>query len=235
MKTFLTEKHNIPEGATHYADETVLGYFAWVKFVDGERWRIMPDSMSLNTWHREDTCNIKPIPQTNIETPEEKEALDTMKGISREHLMKMINQQSEIIKELSEKLNTSESPNGSNEIIKPLWAKWSIGDSVTKTKGSSWTGKVVGYYQTDLTSKGYAVESETEKGSVQIYPEAALRDAATPKTKKEKRWIATFPWTGNAFYVTPEHFDTKEMLSDYVYMHYGEQALMVFHQIEVEV
>lgn len=128
-----------------------------------------------------------------------------MTGISREHLMKVIEKQTETITKLieriddaelesrsSEGLNTSELPNGSNEIIKPLWAKWSTGDSVTKTKGSSWTGKVVGYYSTSLTSKGYAVESETEKGSVQIYPEAALCSVETEAGRVERdrlEWI----------------------------------------------
>jgi len=49
-----------------------------------------------------------------------------------------------------------------------------LGDRVTKSKGSKWTGKVVGFYSTNLTPEGYAVESETEVGSVQIYPVAAL-------------------------------------------------------------
>ncbi len=53
--------------------------------------------------------------------------------------------------------------------------KFQLGDRVTKTKGSNWTGRVVGFYSTSLTPIGYAVESETEKGSVQIYPEQALR------------------------------------------------------------
>lgn len=49
------------------------------------------------------------------------------------------------------------------------------GDRVTKVSGASWTGKVVGFYSTSLTPEGYAVESETEAGSVQIYPVKALR------------------------------------------------------------
>lgn len=49
-----------------------------------------------------------------------------------------------------------------------------LGDLVRKVKGSQWHGKVVGTYSTDLTPEGYAVESATEKGSVQIYPAAAL-------------------------------------------------------------
>jgi dihydrofolate reductase (trimethoprim resistance protein) len=56
-------------------------------------------------------------------------------------------------------------------------AKFKIGDRVTKTTGSSWTGRVVGTYSTALTPEGYAVESETETGSVQIYPASALAPA----------------------------------------------------------
>lgn len=52
--------------------------------------------------------------------------------------------------------------------------KYKIGDRVRKIKGSSWQGIIVGTYSTSLTPIGYAVESELEKGSVQIYPEAAL-------------------------------------------------------------
>ncbi len=43
-----------------------------------------------------------------------------------------------------------------------------------KIKGSQWQGQIVGFYSTDLTPSGYAVESEVHKGSVQIYPENAL-------------------------------------------------------------
>ena len=53
-------------------------------------------------------------------------------------------------------------------------AKFKVGDLVTKTKGSQWTGRVVGTYSATLTPEGYAVESSTERGSVQIYPAAAL-------------------------------------------------------------
>ena len=45
---------------------------------------------------------------------------------------------------------------------------------VRKVSGSQWHGKVVGTYSTELTPEGYAVESSTEKGSVQIYPAKAL-------------------------------------------------------------
>lgn len=54
--------------------------------------------------------------------------------------------------------------------------RWKLGDLVCKKKGSGWHGRVVGFYSTELTPTGYAVESEFERGSVQIYPEAALED-----------------------------------------------------------
>ena len=52
--------------------------------------------------------------------------------------------------------------------------KFSFGDRVRKIKGSSWQGRVVGFYSTALTPEGYCVESEREPGSVQIYPASAL-------------------------------------------------------------
>jgi len=57
---------------------------------------------------------------------------------------------------------------------------FSIGDHVRKTKGSSWQGKIVGFYSTDLTPVGYCVESEREPGSVQIYPQGALEAVPAP-------------------------------------------------------
>lgn len=53
--------------------------------------------------------------------------------------------------------------------------KYKLGDTLCKKSGSNWTGKVVGFYSTSLTQIGYAIESLTEKGSVQIYPESALK------------------------------------------------------------
>ena len=49
-----------------------------------------------------------------------------------------------------------------------------LGDTVKKIKGSQWQGRVVGWYSTELTPEGYAVESMWDRGSVQIYPAAAL-------------------------------------------------------------
>ena len=61
----------------------------------------------------------------------------------------------------------------------PGWI-FHFGQRVTKTKGSSWTGKIVGVYSTKLTPVGYAVESENEPGSVQIYPASALAAMEAP-------------------------------------------------------
>lgn len=52
--------------------------------------------------------------------------------------------------------------------------KFNLGDSVCKLKGSSWYGRVVETYSTQLTPEGYCVESFYHPGSVQIYPAAAL-------------------------------------------------------------
>ena len=52
--------------------------------------------------------------------------------------------------------------------------KFNLGDLVKKVSGSQWHGTIVGTYSTELTPEGYAVESSTEKGSVQIYPAKAL-------------------------------------------------------------
>ena len=53
-------------------------------------------------------------------------------------------------------------------------ACFQIGDFVRKVRGSCWCGRVVGWYSTALTPEGYAVESSSERGSVQIYPASAL-------------------------------------------------------------
>lgn len=52
--------------------------------------------------------------------------------------------------------------------------KFKLGDFVRKKSGSEWQGTIVGWYSTELTPEGYAVESEYHKGSVQIYPANAL-------------------------------------------------------------
>lgn len=66
--------------------------------------------------------------------------------------------------------------------------KFKLGDPVRKIKGSMWSGRVVGTYGTELTPEGYAVESFAEKGSVQIYPAAALEKLnLSPRRSKRNR------------------------------------------------
>jgi hypothetical protein len=98
--------------------------------------------------------------------------------------------------------------------------KFKRGDRVTKTKGSSWTGRVVGFYSTDLTPIGYCVESENEPGSVQIYPEAALAPAQ-PKMMSEAKKSARDRW--------PEPGDKMRFLNRNGYDSELEAARKVFN------
>lgn len=61
----------------------------------------------------------------------------------------------------------------------PKKSRFAYGTRVRKRSGSSWHGRVVGWYSSSLTELGWAVESEREIGSVQIYPDAALEPAET--------------------------------------------------------
>lgn len=65
MKTFLTEKHNIPEGATHYANETDTDCFIWYREDTNE---VMVNGYVINEWEGagkdENLTDLKPIPQT---------------------------------------------------------------------------------------------------------------------------------------------------------------------------
>lgn len=56
----------------------------------------------------------------------------------------------------------------------PFVPTFSFGDWVKKKSGAEWQGRIVGWYSTALTPEGYAVESASHKGSVQIYPVTAL-------------------------------------------------------------
>jgi hypothetical protein len=61
--------------------------------------------------------------------------------------------------------------------LDPTWpadASFKLGDFAQKKGRASWRGKIVGWYRTELTALGYAIESSFEPGSVQIYPESAL-------------------------------------------------------------
>lgn len=57
---------------------------------------------------------------------------------------------------------------------RPKPGAFRLGDLVKKVSGSAWEGRIVGTYSTALTPEGYAVESASHPGSVQIYPAKAL-------------------------------------------------------------
>ena len=65
----------------------------------------------------------------------------------------------------------------------PSDAKFQMGDYAAKKGLGSWRGKIVGWYRTDSTSLGYAIESYFEPGSVQIYPETAIEIWMPPRTE----------------------------------------------------
>lgn len=66
MKTFLTEKHNIPEGATHYLEECDEWNFLWLKNCPKSGWcKCTSSGRHVSTWIESDMIEkIKEIPQT---------------------------------------------------------------------------------------------------------------------------------------------------------------------------
>ena len=57
---------------------------------------------------------------------------------------------------------------------KPEGFSFDYGTKLRKKSGSEWSGQVVGFYSTEQTPEGYAIESDKHKNTVQIYPVAAL-------------------------------------------------------------
>lgn len=119
-KTFEDMKHNIPEGATHYRNECESFLFTWFKETDSgikfyeetsQNWRLIGRHVN----------NIKSkmvIIPIQIETPEEKEALDMIDTTS---------------KQVESLVNNSESPNSSKydraaggpiKLSPPEWDGW---------------------------------------------------------------------------------------------------------------
>jgi len=85
--------------------------------------------------------------------------------------------------------------------------KFRMGDLVKKSTGSEWEGRVVGWYSTEQTKEGYAVESEVHKGSVQIYPAKALElvpmAAKEPEPEHVCSGCGAKGWTGNCLECIP--------------------------------
>ena len=68
MKTFETEKHNIPKGATHYWNESCKGFFAW--WNENTKEMLCPDG--LGSWCRVSDVSVDimheiPKPRTKTE------------------------------------------------------------------------------------------------------------------------------------------------------------------------
>lgn len=77
-----------------------------------------------------------------------------------------------------------------------MTSKFKVGDLVRKVKGSRWGGRVVGTYSTTLTPEGYCVESDSEHGSVQIYPASALEMVSENSTPESRGWVRSgIYWT----------------------------------------
>ena len=64
MKTFETEKGNIPEGATHYMNQTSYAYFAWGKFVGENLYLMLASESEWTSVSAGMFDDLKPIPQT---------------------------------------------------------------------------------------------------------------------------------------------------------------------------
>ena len=77
MNTFETMKHNIPEGATHYRDESDDFRFSWVMFDDGGALIVYTTALGWCRFnHSKFEDKVKPIPKIPTETKEDKEALE---------------------------------------------------------------------------------------------------------------------------------------------------------------
>jgi dihydrofolate reductase (trimethoprim resistance protein) len=63
---------------------------------------------------------------------------------------------------------------------KPSNFEYEYGRLLRKKSGSQWLGRVVGFYSTEQTPEGYALESVYHKNTVQIYPKQALIPADLP-------------------------------------------------------
>lgn len=68
----------------------------------------------------------------------------------------------------------------SPEPVVPEGWQFAFNQPVRKRSGSWWEGRVVGWYSTAQTQRGYCVEIYKPNGSFHIYPESAL-EAAAPK------------------------------------------------------
>lgn len=94
---------------------------------------------------------------------------------------------------------------------------FSRGDFVRKKSGSWWEGRVVGFYSTEQSPDGVAVQLDKPMGPVQIYPAAALEIAPAPQDHAGVSIAALQSWSeqkyGKAFSISACH-DLLNVLKD---------------------
>lgn len=69
--------------------DLVGGYIGFYR-LSGDKCEVIPDSMPFNKWHREDSSNIKPIPQTNTGTYLKRRDIMIKQTIEGQHTTKYI-------------------------------------------------------------------------------------------------------------------------------------------------
>ena len=94
--------------------------------------------------------------------------------------------------------------------------RFEYGTVVRKIKGSNWKGRVVGFYTSSFTKEGYAVESDSERGSVQIYPVTALeevtdRNPLYPDDRKYLKCMIFSKMTPNLFNLSASFFMKRRL------------------------
>lgn len=76
-----------------------------------------------------------------------------------------------------------ESARSAEPVAWPVGWAFREGDMVRKKSGSWWEGKIVGWYSTRDTPRGYAIQAQVPRGNgpVQIFPETAIVAHPTPE------------------------------------------------------
>jgi dihydrofolate reductase (trimethoprim resistance protein) len=110
------------------------------------------------------------------------------------------------IKPNSERLNVEQSnvvvgASRDHQIPPPFPVTFGVGDRVRKKSGAAWQGRIVGWYSTQLTPEGYAVESEAHPGSCRFtqsrrlsaWPNSSIEATSCNKPQfspNSERWAA---------------------------------------------
>jgi LmbE family N-acetylglucosaminyl deacetylase len=81
------------------------------------------------------------------------------------------------------RLASLEAARSAEPVAFPVGWAFREGDMVGKKSGSWWEGKIVGWYSTRDTPRGYAIQAQVSGGNgpVQIFPETAIVSHPTPE------------------------------------------------------